>query len=258
MLSLSHSFSRVLPSPPPSPSWTRSSRRPPCPPSPPCWRCAASPTFTGGSWWGPSSHYAATRAWWPASSQTPPGSPPTGSAGRECRGAGGLCMLVGMECRLTKLNMSGWIKKKHMSGVLAHLCFFSLTLFTIFSSFDAILCSLSLSLSLSLSSHLFSASIMPAMQRFGLGLLCLTIYAIFSPHYADSYFLTDEYEVSGCIADNVPVLSRCLSSYYCIIYWKSLFFCIISRPSLSGIAVCSSCYGPKWFSISMSAAGWLQ
>ncbi|KAK0137456.1 Lysophospholipid acyltransferase 5 [Merluccius polli] len=37
-------------------------------------------------------------------------------------------------------------------------------------------------------------SIMPAMQRFGLGLLCLTIYAIFSPHYADSYFLTDEYE----------------------------------------------------------------
>ncbi|KAG7271571.1 hypothetical protein CRUP_027845, partial [Coryphaenoides rupestris] len=37
-------------------------------------------------------------------------------------------------------------------------------------------------------------SVLPAMQRFGLGLLCLTIYAIFSPHYAESYFLTDEYE----------------------------------------------------------------
>ncbi|CAL8258157.1 unnamed protein product [Boreogadus saida] len=36
-------------------------------------------------------------------------------------------------------------------------------------------------------------SVMPAMQRFGLGLLCLTIYAIFSPHLSDSYFLTDEY-----------------------------------------------------------------
>ena len=40
---------------------------------------------------------------------------------------------------------------------------------------------------------------MPAMQRFGLGLLCLTIYAIFSPHLSDSYFLTDEYGVRGVI-----------------------------------------------------------
>lgn len=33
------------------------------------------------------------------------------------------------------------------------------------------------------------------MKRFALGFLCLVIYAIFSPHYPDSYFLTDEYEV---------------------------------------------------------------
>ena len=48
---------------------------------------------------------------------------------------------------------------------------------------------------------------MPAMQRFGLGLLCLTIYAIFSPHYADSYFLTDEYEVRGDIKALSDVLA---------------------------------------------------
>lgn len=37
-------------------------------------------------------------------------------------------------------------------------------------------------------------SVIPAMKRFGLGLLCLVIYTIFSPHYSDSYYLTDEYE----------------------------------------------------------------
>ncbi|XP_034730135.1 lysophospholipid acyltransferase 5 isoform X1 [Etheostoma cragini] len=37
-------------------------------------------------------------------------------------------------------------------------------------------------------------SVIPAMKRFALGFLCLVIYAIFSPYYTDSYFLTDEYE----------------------------------------------------------------
>uniref|UniRef100_A0A8C5HQW5 Lysophospholipid acyltransferase 5 n=1 Tax=Gouania willdenowi TaxID=441366 RepID=A0A8C5HQW5_GOUWI len=37
-------------------------------------------------------------------------------------------------------------------------------------------------------------SVIPAMKRFGLGLLCLVIYTIFSPYYPDSYYLTDEYE----------------------------------------------------------------
>lgn len=37
-------------------------------------------------------------------------------------------------------------------------------------------------------------SVIPAMKRFALGFLCLTIYAIFSPYYPDSYYLTDEYE----------------------------------------------------------------
>uniref|UniRef100_A0A673WQ44 Lysophospholipid acyltransferase 5 n=1 Tax=Salmo trutta TaxID=8032 RepID=A0A673WQ44_SALTR len=37
-------------------------------------------------------------------------------------------------------------------------------------------------------------SVIPAMKRFSLGLLCLVIYAIFSPHYPDSYYLTDEYD----------------------------------------------------------------
>lgn len=41
----------------------------------------------------------------------------------------------------------------------------------------------------------FSHSVLPATKRFALGFLCLVIYAIFSPYYPDSYFLTDEYDV---------------------------------------------------------------
>ncbi|KAM8870208.1 lysophospholipid acyltransferase 5 isoform 1-T1 [Spinachia spinachia] len=37
-------------------------------------------------------------------------------------------------------------------------------------------------------------SVIPATKRFALGFLCLVIYAIFSPYYPDSYFLTDEYD----------------------------------------------------------------
>uniref|UniRef100_A0A8C4EE53 Lysophospholipid acyltransferase 5 n=1 Tax=Dicentrarchus labrax TaxID=13489 RepID=A0A8C4EE53_DICLA len=40
-------------------------------------------------------------------------------------------------------------------------------------------------------------SVIPAMKRFALGFLCLVIYAIFSPYYPDSYYLTDEYDVSA-------------------------------------------------------------
>ncbi|TKS82245.1 Lysophospholipid acyltransferase 5 [Collichthys lucidus] len=42
-------------------------------------------------------------------------------------------------------------------------------------------------------------SIIPALKRFALGFLCLVIYAIFSPYYPDSYYLTDEYEEGVCI-----------------------------------------------------------
>uniref|UniRef100_A0A3Q3X6H9 Lysophospholipid acyltransferase 5 n=1 Tax=Mola mola TaxID=94237 RepID=A0A3Q3X6H9_MOLML len=37
-------------------------------------------------------------------------------------------------------------------------------------------------------------SAIPAMKRFSLGFLCLVIYAVFSPYYQDSYYLTDEFE----------------------------------------------------------------
>lgn len=40
-----------------------------------------------------------------------------------------------------------------------------------------------------------SFSALPAMKRFAVGFLFLVIYAIFSPYYPDSYFLTDEFEV---------------------------------------------------------------
>ncbi|KAK5861797.1 hypothetical protein PBY51_017245 [Eleginops maclovinus] len=37
-------------------------------------------------------------------------------------------------------------------------------------------------------------SVTPALKRFALGFLCLSIYTIFNPYYPDSYYLTDEYE----------------------------------------------------------------
>ena len=50
-----------------------------------------------------------------------------------------------------------------------------------------------------------SLSVIPAMKRFSLGLLCLVIYAIFSPHYPDSYYLTDEYDVrKPCFCTSIP------------------------------------------------------
>nr|XP_057908983.1 lysophospholipid acyltransferase 5 isoform X1 [Doryrhamphus excisus]XP_057908984.1 lysophospholipid acyltransferase 5 isoform X1 [Doryrhamphus excisus] len=37
-------------------------------------------------------------------------------------------------------------------------------------------------------------SVAPALKRFSLGFLFLIIFAIFSPHYQESYYLTDEYD----------------------------------------------------------------
>ncbi|XP_041961891.1 lysophospholipid acyltransferase 5 [Alosa sapidissima] len=37
-------------------------------------------------------------------------------------------------------------------------------------------------------------SVLPAIKRFSVGLLCLTIFTIAGPYYPDSYFLTDEFE----------------------------------------------------------------
>uniref|UniRef100_A0A8C2C2D9 Lysophospholipid acyltransferase 5 n=1 Tax=Cyprinus carpio TaxID=7962 RepID=A0A8C2C2D9_CYPCA len=39
------------------------------------------------------------------------------------------------------------------------------------------------------------SSVVPALKRFGLGLITLTIFTIGGVHYSDSYFLTDEFEV---------------------------------------------------------------
>ncbi len=37
------------------------------------------------------------------------------------------------------------------------------------------------------------------MKRFGLGLVTLSVFAIGGPHYSDSYYLTDEFEVSESV-----------------------------------------------------------
>lgn len=41
----------------------------------------------------------------------------------------------------------------------------------------------------------FSPSTLPALKKFAQGFLFLVVYAVFSPHYPDSYYLTDEFEV---------------------------------------------------------------
>lgn len=55
----------------------------PCRLCPLCWRCAAFPTSTEASWWGPSLHYAATSGWWRGSSPTALESLQTGKRARK-------------------------------------------------------------------------------------------------------------------------------------------------------------------------------
>ncbi|XP_033958783.1 lysophospholipid acyltransferase 5 [Pseudochaenichthys georgianus] len=61
-------------------------------------------------------------------------------------------------------------------------------------------------------------SVTPAMKRFALGFLCLTIYTIFSPYYPDSYFLTDEYEAQ-------PFWYRCV---FVLIWAKVILYKYVS------------------------------
>ncbi|XP_030605883.1 lysophospholipid acyltransferase 5 [Archocentrus centrarchus] len=61
-------------------------------------------------------------------------------------------------------------------------------------------------------------SVIPAMKRFALGFLCLVIYAIFSPHYPDSYYLTDEYEVQ-------PFWYRCV---FILLWGKVILYKYVS------------------------------
>ncbi|XP_045901749.1 lysophospholipid acyltransferase 5 [Micropterus dolomieu] len=61
-------------------------------------------------------------------------------------------------------------------------------------------------------------SIVPALKRFALGFLCLAIYAIFSPYYPDSYFLTDEYEAQ-------PFWYRCV---FLLIWAKVILYKYVS------------------------------
>ncbi|XP_074509378.1 lysophospholipid acyltransferase 5 isoform X2 [Sebastes fasciatus] len=61
-------------------------------------------------------------------------------------------------------------------------------------------------------------SVIPAMKRFALGFLCLVIYAIFSPYYSDSYFLTDEYEAQ-------PFWYRCV---YILLWAKIILYKYVS------------------------------
>lgn len=62
------------------------------------------------------------------------------------------------------------------------------------------------------------------MKRFALGFVCLVIYTIFSPYYPDSYYLTDEYEVS---MTNSPDVLAVRAPCWCLSHrlkWKTVSF----------------------------------
>ncbi|MBN3299688.1 MBOA5 acyltransferase, partial [Amia calva] len=61
-------------------------------------------------------------------------------------------------------------------------------------------------------------SIMPAVKRFSLGLLCLSVYTIGSPYFPDSFFLTEEYEAQ-------PFLYRCV---YILLWGKITLYKYVS------------------------------
>ncbi|XP_041843259.1 lysophospholipid acyltransferase 5 isoform X1 [Melanotaenia boesemani] len=61
-------------------------------------------------------------------------------------------------------------------------------------------------------------SVIPAMERFAVGFLCLVIYAIFSPSYPDSYYLTDEYEAQ-------PFWYRCV---FILLWGKVILYKYVS------------------------------
>uniref|UniRef100_A0A667YCA2 Lysophospholipid acyltransferase 5 n=1 Tax=Myripristis murdjan TaxID=586833 RepID=A0A667YCA2_9TELE len=72
-------------------------------------------------------------------------------------------------------------------------------------------------------------SVIPAMKRFALGLLCLVIYTIFSPHYPDSYYLTDEYEAQ-------PFWYRCV---FILIWAKIILYKYVSCWVIEGVCILS-------------------
>uniref|UniRef100_A0A3B4ZAE4 Lysophospholipid acyltransferase 5 n=1 Tax=Stegastes partitus TaxID=144197 RepID=A0A3B4ZAE4_9TELE len=72
-------------------------------------------------------------------------------------------------------------------------------------------------------------SVVPAMKRFSLGFLCLLIYAIFSPYYPDSYYLTAEYEAQ-------PFWYRCvfILLWAKIVLYKYVSCWVIARLKFLG------------------------
>uniref|UniRef100_H3CRG8 Lysophospholipid acyltransferase 5 n=1 Tax=Tetraodon nigroviridis TaxID=99883 RepID=H3CRG8_TETNG len=81
-------------------------------------------------------------------------------------------------------------------------------------------------------------SVLPAMKRFAVGFLFLVIYAIFSPYYPDSYFLTDEFEAQ-------PFWYRCVfmllwakfNLYKYVTCWLiAEGVCILSGLGYNGVA----------------------
>ncbi|PWA23961.1 hypothetical protein CCH79_00010940 [Gambusia affinis] len=61
-------------------------------------------------------------------------------------------------------------------------------------------------------------SVVPALKRFALGFLCLSIHAIFSPYFPDTYLLTDEYEAQ-------PFWYRCV---FILLWGKFMLYKYVS------------------------------
>uniref|UniRef100_A0A7N8XNZ1 Lysophospholipid acyltransferase 5 n=1 Tax=Mastacembelus armatus TaxID=205130 RepID=A0A7N8XNZ1_9TELE len=68
-----------------------------------------------------------------------------------------------------------------------------------------------------------------AIKRFGLGFICLAIFAVFGPYYPDSYFLTDEYEAQ-------PFWYRCV---FILLWAKIILYKYVSCWVIEGVCILS-------------------
>ncbi|KAM3872876.1 lysophospholipid acyltransferase 5 [Diretmus argenteus] len=80
-------------------------------------------------------------------------------------------------------------------------------------------------------------SVIPAMKRFALGLVCLIIYTIFSPHYPDNYYLTDEYAAQPLWYRIVfvPIWAKIILYKYVSCWAIAEGVCILSGLGYNGV-----------------------
>uniref|UniRef100_A0A3Q3KR76 Lysophospholipid acyltransferase 5 n=1 Tax=Monopterus albus TaxID=43700 RepID=A0A3Q3KR76_MONAL len=77
-------------------------------------------------------------------------------------------------------------------------------------------------------------SIIPAMKRFGLGFVCVVIYATFSPYFPNSYFLSDEFPFWYCCVF-ILLWSKVMLYKYVSCWIIAEGVCILSGLGYNGV-----------------------